>query len=392
MYHFYYVLILTHKKKVGYEKKYIKKRFGDINAFVQNGINRYLINIINALKKKTSIWKLDWEYIFKQWILYEADTRKQCYDDKKYLTSISEQISTESKAEQDAIPRYQQFSKNPLDDMNNSLTARERILQLRQSRLNQRKLQQHQDEDIAQKPKRIDLRERKNERGKALSRQRDEALQKRRHDRLNKDENDDNIMRYKHLKHEEMKQRQREKRESIRIDFTCERDVFRSSVGDSCYIIPLMYWINIFGKDVIINRLRILQFELMVKKMDEYVSELLCFWNSYTCGIPLNDIQTRRIYHNYKRGMNRRERKRRKWEGDNGATKNAATFRYQDNKQFPEFIVDKNVLNEFNDLWNPCNERLVELLTKEMPDLMLLHDFDIYEWDYSISLFKRFWS
>ena len=33
------------------------------------------------------------------------------------------------------------------------------------------------------------------------------------------------------------------------IDFTCERDVFRATIGDSCYIIPLMFWINIFGKD-----------------------------------------------------------------------------------------------------------------------------------------------
>jgi len=62
--------------------------------------------------------------------------------------------------------------------------------------------------------------------------------------------------------------------------------------------------------------------------------------------------------------------------------RHAGTFRYQDNENYPEFIVDDEVLNQFNEFFRPCNLRLIELLNEEMPELMLFEAFDIRQWDF----------
>ena len=46
--------------------------------------------------------------------------------------------------------------------------------------------------------------------------------------------------------HQYLRQRKQKQLLTVHIDFTCERDVFRSTIGDSCYIIPLMFWIKVF--------------------------------------------------------------------------------------------------------------------------------------------------
>ena len=83
---------------VGYEKKYIPERYGNINSFIRRDLNnQYLINIINILNDPTitNVWNLNWTLIFQQWILYEANTRNQCYKDKEYLSSIIDTIQKE---------------------------------------------------------------------------------------------------------------------------------------------------------------------------------------------------------------------------------------------------------------------------------------------------------
>ena len=70
------------------------------------------------------------------------------------------------------------------------------------------------------------------------------------------------------------------KKKAAKIAFTCERDVFRSTIGDSCYIVPLMFWINVMGKSIITQRLRIIQTEFLVNNMDRYIIELICFWSA----------------------------------------------------------------------------------------------------------------
>ena len=218
-----------------------------------------------------------------------------------------------------------------------------------------------------------------------------ERLKSRREKQINMDSNPSNDeemddTRYRRVRYKQVRQvkRRRRRRRRVEIGFTCERDVFRGTVGDTCYIIPLMYWIKVFGKDVMLERLRVIQFELLVKKMDEYVAELLCYWDASVCDVPLEEIQTRRIQRRNDRNTKRRRRRRYREMDDNGGYRIAATFRYQDNKNFPEFIIDENVLSDFNDLFAPCNDRLIELLgvSGDMSDLMLLHEFDINHWDY----------
>lgn len=371
------------------------------------------MNILGILKQQDkSLWDLDWNYIFEQWILYEAYVRKECNDDKEYLQSIYDKIEKDQQYEQQLIPRYQQSSQNPLEANNNDtdpdevpLSPREKIFKLRQAVLDQRKLLQHADDidrdtvfDQNNAPKRIVLNGKdkmKTDRAGYI-RQRLKSRRQNNEVDVNQSEDDDDFedvseeegdIRYRRARYKRIRQtkRRRRRRKQVQIGFTCERDVFRGTVGDTCYIVPLMYWIKVFGKDVMLERLRILQFELLVTKMDEYVAELLCFWDAATCDIPLEDIQIKKRSRPEGNDRDRKQRRRRyKQMDENGGYRIAATFRYQDNKNFPEFIIDENVLNDFNDLFSPCNERLIELLSVsgDMSDLMLLHDFDINYWDY----------
>ena len=67
-----------------------------------------------------------------------------------------------------------------------------------------------------------------------------------------------------------------------RIRSICvERDLIRSAIGSSCYIIPIMHW---YLQNVNTGQmLRILQSEMMFKYGDQHVTQILC-WVNGGCG------------------------------------------------------------------------------------------------------------
>lgn len=192
------------------------------------------------------------------------------------------------------------------------------------------------------------------------------------------------------------KQKNKRKKKGVKIEFTCERVVFRSTVGDSCYVVPMMFWINVMRKSIINQRFRIIQTELLENNMDKYIVELLCFWSPnfppclYAAKLDNLSIDQFRYPDKY---LYNAEHFNNRHNADNNKTienqsnsnlktiRKAITFKCQDNEQNPEFIVNREIVTEFNEFFTPCNRRLTELLTNEMPKLMLLDSFDINMWD-----------
>jgi hypothetical protein len=147
--------------------------------------------------------------------------------------------------------------------------------------------------------------------------------------------------------------------------FTCERDLFRASVGDSCYILPLMFWMRVFGRTTMLDSFRIIQTEALLmdgyNNMQLYIDRLMCFWDDQKCASETAESQSQSQSSHY--------------------AKTASTSQYQNNAhKYPDFVPDDNTLRVFLRVFQPCNDLLNVLLTQEMPQLMLAHSFDLQLW------------
>ena len=193
---------------VGFEKRYIPERFANISAFVAHDMkNEQLCNIVRELDRRdTALADLDWDRILEQWVLYEAHTRQQCYADRELLQSMAHEIEAADRFGDEKARDAVEARREAADRFgDNEDSPRRRIERMRRKVV---------------RPKVVGG-------GRALL----ARLPPAKHG-----DGDERRERMERVRQqiEARKRVQRRRRPKATIGFTCERDLFRATVGDSC--------------------------------------------------------------------------------------------------------------------------------------------------------------